>query len=240
MSSGPRSRPALWPLAVAAVATSVAAFQGFRAFAPSQPEPAAPAAAVAVPSGPDCPAQHLPDDAVCLPVPPAEDPAAAAAAPIELLPGRTPDYSRYVTPIANYRAAAAPEGLGLFVAAPRGVPVTAVSLEAQSGQTRRCVTATAPPRLLTLHRVDRSGSTRTYVLAYEGVAFDPTPGLHEIAVGTPLGRVAAGTKATGLVLHVRQLRRGVEPDNVSVEKLLLDASSLPCDARNVLPLGPPR
>jgi hypothetical protein len=134
---------------------------------------------------------------------------------------------------------AAPDSLGLFVAAPRGVPVTLVSLEAQSGPARRWVTSTRPPRLLTLHRVERSGSTRTYVLGYEGIAFDATPGIAELAVGTPLGRVAAASGVTGLKLEVRQLRRGVEPENVAPERLLLDASSLACDPRNVLPQEPP-
>jgi hypothetical protein len=188
--------------------------------------------------GVDCPPQQLPDDAVCLPVPPVEELEAVASAPLELLPGRAPDYARYLTPIANYPAAAAAEGLGLFVAAPRGVPVTALSLEAQSGPTRRWVTAGTPPRLLTLHRVERSSSMRTYVLAYDGIAFDTGPGLQEIVVGTPLGRVAGGRGVTGVTLRVRQLRRGVEPEDLPPERLLLDASSIVCDPRNVLPLAP--
>jgi hypothetical protein len=100
------------------------------------------------------------------------------------------------------------------------------------------VTATAPQQLLTLQRVDRGGSTRTYVLDDEGIAFDTAPGMREVAVGTPLGRVAAGVTVTGLTLRVRQLRRGVEPEDVTPERLLFDASSLACDPRNVLPLEP--
>jgi hypothetical protein len=241
VSPAPRAAPALWPLAIAAAAASIAVIVWRR----SPPEPVQPArsravsASATIPgSGLDCPPQQLPDDAVCLPVPPVEGLEVAASAPLELLPGRAPDYTRYLTPIANYPAAAAPEGLGVFVAAPRGVPVTAVSLEAQSGPTRRWVTAGAPPRLLTLHRVERSGSMRTYVLAYDGIAFDTTPGMQEIVVGTPLGRVAAAGGATGLTLRVRQLRRGVEPENLPPERLLLDASSITCDPRNVLPLEP--
>jgi hypothetical protein len=241
VSAAPRATPAWWPLAIAAAASGIAVFEWRRP--PSEPPPAEPSAAatasnVAPRSGLDCPPQQLPDDAVCIPVPPSEDRAAVASAPIELLPGRTPDYTRYVTPIANYPAAAAPEGLGLFVAAPRGVPVTAVSLEAQSGQARRWVTASVPPRLLTLHRVERGGSTRTYVLGYQGLTFDTAPGMQEVVVGTPLGRVAPSAGASGLTLHVRQLRRGVEPENLPPERLLLDASSLACDPRNVLPLEP--
>jgi hypothetical protein len=241
VSPAPRAAPALWPLAIAAAAAAVAVVVWRQPLAEPVPPPRAGAATTrgAIPaSAVDCPPQQLPDDAVCLPVPPVEGLEAVASAPLELLPGRAPDYARYLTPIANYPAAAAPEGLGVFVAAPRGVPVTALSLEAQSGPTRRWVTAGVPPRLLTLHRVERSGSMRTYVLAYEGIAFDATPGMQEIVVGTPLGRVAAGTGVTGLTLRVRQLRRGVEPEDLPPERLLLDASSITCDARNVLPLEP--
>lgn len=236
----PRATPAFWPLAIAAAAVGVGLFEGWRSRGEPPPAPlaAATTAASAAASGLDCPPQQLPDNGVCLPVPPMEDQRAPASAPLELLPGRAPDYGRYVTPIANYPAAAAPDGLRLFVAAPRGVPVTVVSLEAQLGPARRWVTSTSPRRLLTLHRVERSGSTRTYVLAYEGVAFDTAPGIREVVVGTPLGRVAGGAGITGLTLQVRQLRRGLEPENVPPERLLLDASSLACDPRNVLPLEP--
>lgn len=257
MSPEPRAGPALWPLGIAAAAVAVGLLQWSRpreveradAYAAARAAPTAGGVPTGAPAtttgagvapaavGLECPPQQLPDDGVCIPVPPPED-SAATSTPIELLPGRTADYARYVTPIARYPAKAAPDELGLYVAAPRGVPVTAVSLEAQLGPTRRWVTATKPPRLLTLHRVERSGSTRIYVLAYEGVAFDTLPGMNEVAVGTPLGRVAPGPGSTGLRLRVRQLRRGIEPENLPPERLLLDASSLACDPRNVLPLQP--
>jgi hypothetical protein len=97
---------------------------------------------------------------------------------------------------------------------------------------------TSPPRLLTLHRVERSGATRTYVLAYEGLSFDALPAASDIPVGTPMGRVSPGRGVTGLGLSVRQLRRGVDPENTPPERLLLDSSSLACDPRNVLPAKP--
>lgn len=234
-------RPARWPLLLAAAAGGWAAWRWLGpaagAGAPEQAPQDIPVAARA----PECPAEQLPDDGVCIPVPPAAERVAEVETRIELLPGRSPDYGRYVTPIAAYPAAAPAEGLGLFVAAPRGVPVTAVSLEAQSGPTRRWVTAAAaesPARLLTVHQVDRAGSLRTYVLVYDGVAFDPAAGIAEVEVGTPLGRIAAGSGVTGLGLRVQQLRRGVRPEALSPERLLLEASSLACDARNVLPLKP--
>jgi hypothetical protein len=185
-----------------------------------------------------CPADQLPDDGVCIPVPPPEEVAASTPAPIELLPGRVADYGRYLTPIAGYPAAPAAKGLGLFVAAPRGAPVTAIELEAQTGPTRRWVTATSRPRLLTVHRVERSGATRTYLLEYEGIAFDATPGSGDVDVGTPLGRVAPSSGVSGLGLSVRQVRRGVDVASTAPERLMLDSSSLDCDPRNVLPSKP--
>jgi hypothetical protein len=229
--------------AAPAAATAVSAPSGA---VPSSTAPGDVLAAGAPPASVVCPPHQLPDDGVCVPVPPPED-TGTAQPPLELLPGRPADYARYVTPVAARRAAAAPEGLGLFVAAPRGAPVTAINLEAQTGPTRRWVTTGPTARLLTLHRVERSGSTRVYVLGYDGLAFDMSPGagspgISDVAVGTPLGRVSPAASAqgaaTGLTLTVRQLRRGVEPENVSPDRLLLDSSSIACDARNVLPLQP--
>jgi hypothetical protein len=232
--------PSRWPLLIVVGAAGVGAFEWVRA--PGEDGGTAPPGGGVAPresaAAVECPLDQLSDDGVCIPIPPPEEAVAAAPAPIELLPGRSADYGRYVTPIAAYPAAPAPQGLGLFVAAPRGVPVTAISLEAQAGSTRRWVTAVVPRRLLTLHRVERSGATRTYLLAYEGVAFDAEPGVSDVDVGTPLGRIAPGPGLTGLGLSVRQLRRGVEPESAPPERLLLDSSSLACDPRNVLPPKP--
>jgi hypothetical protein len=251
--------PSLWPLLVVAGAAGVGVFEWLRppaaaegGAAPGDGMPAAlarPAAEGGAAPGDGmpaalarpalaCPADQLPDDGVCIPVPPPEDTAAEAPTAIELLPGRSADYTRYVTPIAAYPASPAPQGTGLYVSAPRGVPVTAISLEAQVGPTRRWVTPTSPPRLLTLHRVERGGATRTYVLAYAGLTFDASPGSTEVDVGTPLGRVAPASGITGLGLTARQVRRGVDAESVRPERLLLDSSSLACDPRNVLPLKP--
>lgn len=246
-------RPALWPLLVAA---GVGLWTLRERWAPTPAAPNAvdaPALATGATPALECPPDQLPDDGVCIPVPPPAERVAETQTRIELLPGRSADYPRYLTPIAAYPAAAPAEGLGVFVAAPRGVPVTAISLEAQTGPTRRWVGATTPARLVTLHRVDRGGSLRTYVLAYDGLAFDTPPGIADVDVGTPLGRVAAAasvppgaasartaprTGLTGLTLTVHQLRRGVNPDELDPNRLLLDDSSLDCDARNVLPIKP--
>lgn len=236
-------RPSLWPLWVVVAAGAWAAFRWLAPGLATSPAGLAPGGDAAPAQVLDCPPEQLADDGVCIPVPSAAERVAEveSARPLELLPGRSPDYRRYITPIAAYRAAAPVEGLGLFVAAPQGVPVTAISLEAQTGPTRRWVTAptaTSPARLLTVHHVDRGGSLRTYLLEYEGVAFDPAPGRADVEVGTPLGRVAPRPGATGLGLRVHQLRRGVKLEGAAPELPLSDSASLDCDARNVLPLEP--
>jgi hypothetical protein len=186
-----------------------------------------------------CPPGQLPDDEVCLPLP-AEPSEAEAESRIELLPGRPAEYARYLTPIAAHPATPPRQGLGVFIPAPRGTAITALTLDAQTGPTRVSVTATTPPRLLTLHRTERGGSLRTYVLTYDGIAFDTPTGTQEVNVGTPLGRVSASDGAAGLSLGVRQLRRDLDPSSVPSEQWLQDATSIACDARNVLPLAPAR
>jgi hypothetical protein len=198
------------------------------------------AAPFAVSASSVCPPDHLPDDEVCLPLPAPEPSDVETQTRIDLLPGRPPEYTRYLTPISAHPASAPKQGIGVFIAAPRGTPITALMVEGQVAPTRVAVTATAPPRLLTLHRTERGGSVRTYVLIYDGIAFDTRPGTQEVSVGTPLGRVSAGEGATGLNLGVRQFRRDLDPSTVAPERLLLDATSIVCDARNVLPLAPAR
>jgi hypothetical protein len=239
VKAAPPTAPSLWPLIIVVAAASVALYQWPRPTRAARSEaPSNERAPVAARPPLECPADQLPDDGVCIPVPPPDEAPSEAPTAIGLLPGRAENYTRYVTPVAAYPAAPAPQGLGLFVAAPRGVPVTAIELEAQAGPTQRRVVPTAPPALLTLHRVERSGATRTYVLAYAGLTFDALPVASDVPVGTPLGRVAPGPGVTGLGLSVRQLRRGVDPDTTPPERLLLDSSSLACDPRNVLPAKP--
>jgi hypothetical protein len=232
----------LWATASASVAAL--ALWWSRHAAENDPPAAAPpdrvTASSAAGARSGCPPDHLPDDDVCLPLPAPEPSETETQTRIDLLPGRPPEYARYLTPIAAHPASAPRQGLGVFIAAPRGTPITALMLEGQAAPTRVAVTATTPPRLLTLHRTERAGSVRTYVLIYDGIAFDTPPGTQEVSVGTPLGRVSAGDGATGLGLGVRQFRRDLDPGAVPPERLLLDATTIVCDPRNVLPLAPPR
>lgn len=231
-------RRARWPLLVALAAGGL----GAAVWLARDDEPGAgPAAAVSEPpasAARPCPPGHLNDDGLCIPVPPLGELTSDDDASIELLPGRPEDYGRYLTPLASRPAVSAGRGLGVFIAAPKGTPVTAIELEAQVGPAQRWTTAGLSARLLTLHRVERAGSLRTYALVYDGLTFEPAPGLADIAVGTPLGRIAGDGDRAGLGVEVRQLRRGVDPAALGAEALLLDSNSLACDARNVLPLKP--
>jgi len=227
----------LWPLlaALAAGALGVAEWWAGRDGEPPRAPAADPAPAPA--EAPPCPPEHLLDDGVCVPLPPPETREPESSSRLELLPGRPPEHARYLTPIAGRPATASKSGLGVFVAAPRGTPVMAIALEAQVGPARRLLLGGAPPRLLTLHRVERAGAPRAYVLIYDGVSVEPSGEPSELPVGTPLGRVAPAP-VPGLGIEVRQLRRGVDLGSLVAEAALLDSSSLICDARNVLPLKP--
>lgn len=195
---------------------------------------------VAAPVTSACPAGTLPDQGVCIPVPPAEALVAASSSRLGLMPGRVEDYASYLTPISGYRATAADDGQGVSIPAPPRTVVTLISLEHQLGSARRIILPGPEPRLFTLHGVSRHGVTRFYVLGYEGLTFDAAATDADIPVGTPLGRVSAnpGGGRAALRLTVRQLRRGVHPDRLPAHRLLSDAVSLACDPRNVLPAKP--
>lgn len=232
------TRP-LWPLLAALAAGALGVADGWWASRGSEARHA-PEAPVDTPqaASPACPPEHLLDDGVCVPLPPPDTRETESASRLELLPGRPPDHARYLTPIAGHPATPSKSGLGVFIPAPRGTPVMAIELEGQIGPARRLPLAASPPRLLTLHRVERAGASRSYLLLYDGISVEPSTEPSELPVGTPLGRVAAAPAPTGLGIEVRQLRRGVDPSALDGEGALLDSGSLSCDARNVLPLKP--
>lgn len=185
-----------------------------------------------------CPSDTLPDHGVCIPVPKHEgaardDPEAA----LELLPGRPDDYARYLSPIAGHVAIAGPDGGSIVLAAP-GTEVRSIRLESQSGPTRWALLPGSMPVLLTLHRVQRGSSSRSYVLVYRGLEFEAPATWTDIADGAVLGRVSAALAPSGLRLRVRQLRRGEQADSTPTERTLRDSHSLECDPRNVLPFTP--
>jgi hypothetical protein len=204
-------------------------------------EPAAPAATPTPTANSlsPCPSGTLSDHGVCIPVPALPGSSDGDGARLQLMPGRPEDYARYETPLRS-----APNGVAVggsvFFAAPVGSAVVVVALESQAGPARKLRAAPAPAApLLTLHRVTRNGATRSYLLSYEGLAADAAEGPLDLAAGASLGRIVSAAGLTpGLRLGVRELRRGVDPDQVPVERLLGDSHSVECDPRNVLPLRP--
>lgn len=207
---------------------------------PAAREPEAPPVVSRTPTPPTCPAGTLPDQGVCIPVPPAEALVATSTSHLDLMPGRFADYGRYLTPLTAYPPVAADGGPGVSIPAPARTVVTLIALERQVGSARRLSVPGPEPRLLTLHRVERHGVTRTYILSYEGLSFDTSAADAELPVGTPLGRLSpgAGQARSALHLTVRQVRRGIQAEQLPPQRLLSDAVSLSCDPRNVLPMKP--
>ena len=99
-----------------------------------------------LPAAPTCPAGTLPDQGVCIPVPPPEAIVAASTSQLGLMPGRAEDYSSYLTPISAYPATAADDGQGILIPAPPRTVVTLISLEHQIGSARRIVLPGPEPR----------------------------------------------------------------------------------------------
>jgi len=237
------SRPALWPLwIVAAAGAAIAADELISRRHSSQRStepPPAPASTVPGDLGKaPCPSNTLPDHGVCIPVPPREAPESdGVSVALDLLPGRPSDYTRYVTPIVEHTAATSPDG-GSIVRAPAGTEVRAIRLESQRGPTRWASLQSAEPVLLTLHRVQRGSSLRSYVLVYRGVEFQAPGTWTDIPDGGVIARVGGALEPAGLRFRVRQLRRGAQGEPALSERLIGDSSSLDCDPRNVLPLTP--
>jgi hypothetical protein len=239
--TAPPSRSRRTHLIRGAVLTSVlVALESLPVTPPSEPHTRSEKAPneVSSPAAPTCPAGTLPDEGVCIPVPPPEAFVAASTAQLALMPGRVEDYGRYLTPISAYPATEADDGQGVLIPAPARTVVTLISLEHQIGSARRIILRGPEPRLLTLHRVTRHAVTRTYVLVYDGLTFDTDAVDAEVPVGTPLGRVSPSRGRAALRLTVRQVRRGTRPDGLPPRRLLSDAVSLACDPRNVLPTKP--
>ena len=225
------------------VSAAIAALAVLESFTPPSPaDQESPSAHPGPPREPEpepsCPVDTLPDQGVCIPVPRAEQAEETTPLQLELLPGRAEDYARYLTPLPAHVATRASARPGIFIAAPVGTGVTLISLEAQVGAARRITLRGRNSRLLTLHRTTRNGATRAYLLSYDGLAFDPNAPDTELVVGAHLGEVQGRPGVSGLELAVRQLRQGVDPDRVAVERLLRDSHSLACDPRNVLPPNP--
>jgi hypothetical protein len=245
VSSGKKT-PSLRPLWIVALVAAVLATDEmvsrrqlgrFRNGEPNQGQLAmsAPADSAKAP----CPSQTLPDHGVCIPVP---KPEASAHDDVEatlaLLPGRPDDYRRYISPIVGHIAAPGQDE-GAIITAAIGTEVRSIRLESQSGATRWASLPGTVPVLLTLHRVQRGSSSRSYVLVHRGLEVNAPPAAWtDIADGSVLGRVSDALTPPGLRLRVRQLRRGAPAESAPTQRTLRDSHSLECDPRNVLPFTP--
>jgi murein DD-endopeptidase MepM/ murein hydrolase activator NlpD len=129
---------------------------------------------------------------------------------------------------------------GIDLAARRGTEVRLVSLEHQQGEAD--VLYVGPligNTVVTRHSVRESGTLREYLVFY-GHLQAPASGLERGAVvseGAVLGYVgdSGSPGAVHLHLEIRQVRSNVDSQSLVRGELLLNARTIVCDPRNVLP-----
>lgn len=230
---------------IAAAAAAIAALAGRppRISFARAPASSATAAALA-PSL--CPPGSLPDNGVCIPVPPPEHatPHVESSERIPRRPDRPPEYARYALPVERVSSFAelgdrvAPDGgalpSGVALRTDPGTPVTALALEGQAGPAH--VAYAGPlwgPTVITLHTVRERGVSREYVVALAGLgSLRPRSPGEDVAAGAELGK----TSASELIVETRLLRPGIDARPLSAAALLSEANSVPTDPRNVLSL----
>src|SRR5260221_9813603 len=180
-------RPALATSVIAAVAALVAAVGGSGprpAPRPSRPDSERTAGVVPVSV---CPRGSLPDEGVCIPVPPPGGRLArglGAAERIPRRPDRDASYSRYRLPVTapssvSEGAVPAPDGgvalWGIGLAARPGAPVIAVALEGQSGAASVVYAGPAwGGAVVTRHVVEIAGQRQEYLVLVGGLS-SPLP-----------------------------------------------------------------
>jgi hypothetical protein len=190
----------------------------------------------------------LPDDGVCIPVPPPERTALRGASPerIPRRPDRPPEYARYVLPVQHAVSIAElgegtaadggvrPSGIGIQVAP--GVPVDAVGLDGQDGPARVVYEGILwGPTIVTLHTVRAGGATQQYLVAFAGLgSLRPHAVDETVSAGAELGT----SGASALVVETRLVHPGVDVRSAPPSTLLTDGVSAGTDPRNVLSTGP--
>ena len=130
---------------------------------------------------------------------------------------------------------------GIDLAARRGAEVRLVSLEHQQGNAD--VLYVGPligNTVVTRHSIRESGTLREYLVFY-GHLQAPASGLERgavIAEDSVLGYVgdSGSPGAVHLHLEIRQVRSNVDSQSLAKGELLLNARTVACDPRNVLPL----
>ena len=236
-------RPVLVAAIAAAVVAAIATLGG-RAprvtLTPPRPMTSATPAPVSL-----CPPGSLPDDGVCIPVPP-PDRGATRVRPAESIPrrpDRDPEYDRYVLPVEHAtsiaelgeRASADGGALpsGIAIQTEPGTRITVPTLEGQEGPAQ--VVYAGPfwgTTVVTAHTVRAGGATERYLVALGKLGSARALSSGELASpGAQLG--TAGSSL--LVLATRLVRPGIELRELSAGGLLSDAVSVPVDPRNVLP-----
>lgn len=127
------------------------------------------------------------------------------------------------------------------LAARRGTEVRLVNLEHQQGDADVLfVGALIGNTVVTRHSVRESGTLREYLIFY-GHLEQPALGLSRgmvIPEGTVLGYVGDSDSPGVIHLHleIRQVRANVDSQSLEKGELLLNARTVACDPRNVLPL----
>jgi murein DD-endopeptidase MepM/ murein hydrolase activator NlpD len=130
---------------------------------------------------------------------------------------------------------------GIDLAARRGTEVRLVNLEHQQGSAD--VLFVGPligNTVVTRHSVRESGTLREYLVFY-GHLQAPASGLARGAVmpeGTVVGYVGDSGSPGAIHLHleIRQVRSNVDSQSLARGELLLNARTIACDPRNVLPV----
>lgn len=132
---------------------------------------------------------------------------------------------------------------GLDLAGNRGDPVRLIALEHQEGNVEVAfVGELFGITVATSHMLQEAGRLRHYVVLH-GHLDRPGPGIvagAKVAPGDTIGFVG-DSGSPGIVhlhLEVRQVREGVNLAAIELGRLADNATSVPCDPRNVLPLAP--
>ena len=195
-----------------------------------------------------CPPGSLPDNGVCIPVPPPERAASHATSSerIPRRPDRPPEYARYALPVERVASIAelgdgegADGGVhpsGIVLRSDPGAPVAAIGLDGQEGPAQIAYEGRIwGPTVVTLHTVREHGVTDRYAVALGGLGnLRPLAEGEVVSPGAELGK----TGASELIVETRLLRPGIDVRPLSAAALLSDASSVPTDPRNVLVLKP--
>lgn len=226
---------------LAAVALVAQAAALLRARQPS-PVPA-PSTAARRPDTP-CPPDTLPDDRVCVPVPPASAELAASIPYsvrdyIPRRPDRPADLSHYQLPLSN-RAGSLSARIqankvgALALAGRRRESIALPDLDGQRGPARVLDVSVndGRARAVTRHLIELGGRAREILLVWDGLE----PASTELRRGAELDAGRSLGFARSLELLARQVREGIDGKALDLETALDDDKTIATDPRNVLRL----